>query len=106
MKEETAMEAPHHVKLVVDVAVVDGSSVLMTRYRDPGAYDGQRGLFLPNDLLLDREDPEDAAARILRDQRGIDGSSPEFGFAESFTGRNRTCHLVLHYVVQCDGGPN
>ncbi len=100
------MEAPHNVKLVVDVALFHDDSVLMTRYREPEAYDGQEGLFLPNDLLLEREDPEDGARRILRDQLGLEDVSVRLVFAESFTGRDRTWHLALHFAVNCLASPS
>lgn len=99
------MRGPHNVKLVVDVALFQDAAVLMTRYQAPAAYDGQAGLFLPNDLLDDREDPADAARRVLRDQLGISDVPVELTFAESFTGRDRTWHLALHYVVKCDDAP-
>ncbi len=96
------MDAPHNVKLVADIAYVNDDAVLLTRYRDPAAYDNQQGFFLPNDLLLEREDPADAARRILRDQLGVETGAVELVFAESFTGRDRTWHLALHYVASAE----
>ncbi len=96
------MEGPHNVKLVADVALFRGNDVLLTRYRNPEAYDSQPGWFLPNDLLRDGEDPEDAARRVLRDQLGISEVPVRIAFAESFTGRDRSWHLALHYTASGD----
>ncbi len=100
------MDAIHQVKLVVDVALIHEGKVLLTRYRDPDAYDGQKGLFLPNDLLRDREDPEDAAARVIAAQLGVSNLPLDLAFAESFTGRDRSWHLALHYFVRCNEIPS
>jgi ADP-ribose pyrophosphatase YjhB (NUDIX family) len=99
------MQTPHNVKLVVDVALVHGGRVLLTRYANPERFDGQSGLFLPNDLLLDREDPDDAVRRVLRDQLGVDDGTIQLAFAESFTGMDRTWHLALHFRAAFDEEP-
>jgi ADP-ribose pyrophosphatase YjhB (NUDIX family) len=96
------VDAPHNVKLVVDVAILRDGSVLLARYRRAGDVDGQPGLFLPNDQLVDREDPGDAVARVLREQLGIGQGQPRIAFAESFNGQDRTWHLALHYVVDLE----
>lgn len=38
-------------KLIADVAVLAGERVLLVKYRDVSAYDGQGGWFLPDDAL-------------------------------------------------------
>ena len=82
------------VKLVSDVAVVAGELVLLVRYQDVSRYDGQRGWFLPDDYLANREHPDAAARRILREQAGLE-VDPALAEIESLT--NGAWHLIFHY---------
>jgi ADP-ribose pyrophosphatase YjhB (NUDIX family) len=85
-------------KLVADVALLAEEQVLFVRYRDTSRYDGQSGWFLPDDYLAHLEHPNDAAARILAEQAGIEGAAPDLGDIESFNGH--AWHLVFHYVTR------
>jgi ADP-ribose pyrophosphatase YjhB (NUDIX family) len=96
-------------RLVADVAVIVGGRVLLVRYRDTARYDGQRGWFLPDDLLAHAEHPTDAARRILVEQVGV-MADPFLARVESFG--NGAWHLVFHHVARLDDeaelspGPN
>jgi ADP-ribose pyrophosphatase YjhB (NUDIX family) len=91
----------HAHRLVADVAPLSGRRVLLVRYRDVSRYDGQRGWFLPDDLLNHGEHPDDAARRILAEQVGID-SAVRLAHIESFG--NGRWHLVFHYVADVASG--
>jgi ADP-ribose pyrophosphatase YjhB (NUDIX family) len=91
------MECSVH-KLVADVAVFAGNQVLLVRYRDTSAYDGQRGWFLPDDYLEHLEHPDAAAARILSEQAGLaEPPDVRLSHIESFNGA--AWHLVFHYAA-------
>jgi 8-oxo-dGTP diphosphatase len=85
-------------KLVVDVALLAARQVLLVRYRDPAAYDQQRGWFLPDDYLKPLEHPDDAAARILTEQAGLRGPAARLHHIESFG--NGAWHLIFHYTAE------
>ena len=93
----------HSVRLVADVAMLAGHRVGLVRYRDVSRYDGQRGWFLPDDLLNESEHPDDAARRILRDQVGVDAPSIRLSHVESFG--NGRWHLIFHYEARMDAEP-
>ena len=81
-------------KLVADVAVLAGDSVLLVRYRDVSRYDGQSGWFLPDDFLDHLEHPEAGAARILSEQAGL-STTVRLDHIESFG--DGAWHLIFHY---------
>lgn len=83
------------IKLVADVALYAGNHVVFVKYRDTSKYDGQRGWFLPDDYLSHAEHPRDAAARIVRDQLGLDPPPLELVDIESFDGGS--WHLIFHF---------
>ena len=89
-------------KLISDVSVMAEGKVLMVRYADTEKYDNQQGWFLPDTLLSDLEHPEEAAHRVLADELGLAGSSPELSHIESFKGNDGTWHLAFHYTVKLD----
>jgi ADP-ribose pyrophosphatase YjhB (NUDIX family) len=91
------MECTLH-RLVADVAPLVGDRLVFVRYRDTSSYDGQRGWFLPDDLLEHAEHPDDAARRILREQLGWEGIEPRLSHIESFG--NGRWHLIFHYAVE------
>jgi hypothetical protein len=68
--------------------------VLLVKYRDVSAYDGQRGWFLPDAPLVRPEHPDDGAVRILRDQLGID-PKPRLDHIEKFG--NGAWHFIFHF---------
>jgi ADP-ribose pyrophosphatase YjhB (NUDIX family) len=80
-------------KLIADVAVLAGDRVLLVKYRDVSAYDGQRGWFLPDAPLVRPEHPEEGAGRIAREQLGLD-VQPRLDHIESFG--NGAWHLIFH----------
>jgi hypothetical protein len=86
-------------KLIADVAVLAGDRVLLVKYRDASAYDGQRGWFLPDAPLVRPEHPDEGAVPILRDQLGID-AKPRLDHIETFG--NGAWHLIFHYRADLD----
>ena len=92
------------IKLVADVALYRGDSILLVRYRDVKKYDGQTGWFLPDDYLRRLEHPEDAGLRILREQVSVDVPSLDIGFIESFESKH-AWHLVFHLTGRLGEGP-
>lgn len=97
------MECRVH-KLLADVVVVADDSVLLVRYR--GMPDHQRGWFLPDDQLQYLEHPDDAAARILKEQLGIQEGKPELALVESFKGNDGSWHLVFHFRLRLSRRPD
>jgi ADP-ribose pyrophosphatase YjhB (NUDIX family) len=93
-------------KLVCDIALFSGRDVLLVKYTDTNKYDHQSGWFLPDDLIQFNEHPEDAAKRILSEQLGMELSKkPELAFIESFTGNDKSWHLVFHFKADLDSKP-
>src|SRR2546422_11259633 len=82
-------------KLVADVAVLADRQVLLVRYQDTRNYDGQRGWFLPDDYLMFVEHPDEAAARILREQVGVAAPRITLDHIESFGGGPTARHLIF-----------
>src|SRR6058998_4295066 len=77
-------------KLVADIAVLADRQVLLVRYKDTRSYDGQQGWFLPDDYLMFVEHPDEAAARILREQVGMAAPRITLDHIESFGGGTRS----------------
>jgi len=94
----TAVDREAH-KLIADVAVLAGDRVLLVKYRDVSEYDGQRGWFLPDDALVRPEHPDEGAARIVRDQLGLE-VRPRLDHIETFG--NGAWHLIFHFRVDLD----
>jgi ADP-ribose pyrophosphatase YjhB (NUDIX family) len=94
------------VKLVVDCALFCGNEVLLVKYSDTNKYDHQSGWFIPDDLVTQGEHPEDEAVRILKEQLGFETGDLALGFIESFTGGDRSWHLVFHYKKILDSKPD
>lgn len=94
------------VKLVVDCVIYCGNEVSLVKYIDTNKYDHQSGWFIPDDLVTYGEHPEDEAIRILREQLGFDTDKVSLGFIESFTGGDRSWHLVFHYKIILDNKPD
>lgn len=84
------------LKLVADVAVRRGQSILLVKYKDTRKYDSQPGWFLPDDYLRRLEHPEDGALRILKEQVGVNVPRLDLRFIESFDG-NGAWHLIFHF---------
>ena len=86
------------VKLVADIALLFQNKVLLVKYTDTNKYDHKKGWFLPDDLINFNEHPEDAAKRIAIDQLGIPLEGQRLDYMESFTGGDKSWHLIFHYV--------
>ena len=91
------MDKENGYSLIADVALFKGRSVLLVKYKDPEAYDGQTGWFLPDASIKYLEHPDNAAKRLLRDQLGLDKASPKLDHIESFRGNDGSWHLSFHY---------
>src|SRR3989442_8364876 len=98
------MECTVH-KLVADIAVLADRQVLLVRYKDTRSYDGQQGWFLPDDYLMFVEHPDEAAARILREQVGMAAPRITLDHIESFGGGTTARHLIFHYKATLRGAP-
>src|SRR5260221_8002134 len=90
------------IKLIADITILLNDKVALVRYKDSNKYDHQQGWFLPDDEINHGEHPGYAAGRILSDQLNIKSSDPVLDHIESFTGRDRSWHLVFHYVFYLD----
>ncbi|MBL8006529.1 MAG: NUDIX hydrolase [Ignavibacteria bacterium] len=84
-------------KLIADVSLISGESILLVKYKDRNRYDHQSGWFLPDDIINEFEHPEIAASRILFEQIRLSNINPELDHIESFKGKDSTWHLVFHY---------
>lgn len=87
------------IKLICDVALFAEGKTLLVKYSETNKYDLQKGWFIPDDALHHGEHPEDAAVRILNEQLGITALTPKLGFIESFTGNDKSWHMVFHYYI-------
>jgi len=90
------------IKLIVDVTVLSGGSTALLKYAT--GPDEQAGWFIPNDQLVEPEDPYDAAQRLLRDQIGLEEAEIRLVDVESFTGRDKSWHLALHFAARVAPG--
>lgn len=100
------------VKLIADVALFSGgkasdgktprAKTLLVKYTDTNKYDLQKGWFIPDDAVSHGEHPDEAAVRILKEQLGVEGITPILAFIESFTGGDKSWHLVFHYFIKTD----
>ena len=90
----------HPIKPIATATVVAQQHVILVKYN--GMPDHQRGWFLPHDLLNLLEHPTGAAARALREQLGIELTSPALALkdVESFKGRDGTWHMSFHHVAR------
>jgi uncharacterized protein YndB with AHSA1/START domain/ADP-ribose pyrophosphatase YjhB (NUDIX family) len=90
------------IKPVADVAVFSGSKTLLVKYKEVNKYDHQKGWFIPDDLMIHAEHPDDAAVRILNEQLGVEDVTPKLAFIESFIGGDKSWHLIFHYYITVD----
>ncbi len=91
--------------LVTNVALFVEGKVLMVKYKDMEAYDGEAGWFLPNDGLAHFEHPETGAKRVLKEQLNMEAPKLALSFIESFKGMRGTWHLSFHYRADLDKMP-
>ena|ERR1051325_3121566 len=91
-----------NVKLIADITILSGNSILLVRYKDNNKYDLQSGWFLPDDSISEFEHPDKAVLRILKEQLGIENQNVKLDHIESFKGNDKSWHLVFHYKLQLD----
>lgn len=94
------------IKIIADVTIIHKGKVLLVKYSDTNKYDHQSGWFLPDDLVSHGEHPEDAAARILMEQLGLNEVVPAIDHIESFTGNDGSWHLIIHFKFIADELPS
>ncbi len=86
------------IKLVADVTIIANDKIVLVKYKNSDSYNGQQGWFIPDDLINTGEHPDDAAIRILKEQLGIETESVKIDHIESFTGMDKSWHVIFHYV--------
>ncbi len=87
-------------KLIADVALFNGNEVLLVKYTEDNNYDHQKGWFLPDELLMEFEHPDEAADRILLGQFNLSNINPSLDHIESFKGKDSSWHMVFHYKAE------
>lgn len=92
----------HNCKLITDITILSGGKTLLVKYKDGNKYDHQTGWFLPDDMLLNLEDPDNSAKRILSEQLGISNCEVKISFVESFQGNDKSWHIVFHYKTDLE----
>lgn len=90
------------IKLVADVTIIANDKTVFVKYKNSDNYNGQQGWFIPDDLINTGEHPDDAAIRILKEQLGIETESVKIDHIESFTGMDKSWHVIFHYVYTDD----
>lgn len=95
----------HNCKLITDIAMISGGKTLLVKYKDGNKYDHQRGWFIPDDQLINFEDPDESAKRILKEQLGITNCDVKISFVESFQGNDKSWHIIFHYKASFDTAP-
>ena len=95
------MDKEENIKQIADITLLCDGKVLLVKYKDSNKYDHQKGWFLADDLIKPDENPDDAACRIIKEQLGIrEVTSVVINHKESFTGNDKSQHIVYHYL--CD----
>lgn len=90
------------IKLVADVTILSGEKTVLVKYKNCDNYNGQQGWFIPDGLIQDGEHPDDAAIRILKEQLGIETEAVKIDHIESFTGMDKSWHVIFHYLYTWD----
>jgi len=83
------------VKPIVTISLIENGQVLYVNLKD--GPDSESGLFLPNDILKQGEDPYEGARRVAKEQAGADVKNPILLDVDSFEGNDGTWHLALHF---------
>ena len=91
--------------LVADVALFAEGGVLLVKYADVEAFDGQSGWFIPDASIHYLEHPEKAAIRLLKEQLSLDSIPLILDHIESFRGNDGSWHLAFHYKAVLGGTP-
>lgn len=87
--------------LVADVVVLSDSSVLLVQPANPPP--GRPEWRLPGEALRHGEHPETCAARVLKEQLGLQPGRLELAEIESIPGE--PWHLFFHYKCEADRPP-
>ncbi len=95
----------HSCKLITDITILSGGKTLLVKYKDGNKYDHQKGWFLPDDQLINYEDPDESAKRILKEQLGITNCYVKISFVESFQGNDKSWHIIFHYKAEFENDP-
>lgn len=95
----------HNCKLITDITLLSGGKTLLVKYINSNKYDHQKGWFLPDDEIMEFEDPDDSAKRILKEQLGLENINPVISFVESFQGNDKSWHIIFHYKTEIEGTP-
>ncbi len=90
------------IKLVADVTLLTNGKTVLVKYKKSENYNGAEGWFIPDDLISNGEHPDDAAIRILKEQLGIESEAVKIDHIESFTGMDKSWHVIFHYVYTGD----
>src|SRR5260370_39905479 len=85
----------HPIKPIVTVSLIEKGHVLYVNLKN--GPDSESGLFLPNDVLKQGEDPYEGARRVAKEQAGVDVRKPTLLDVDSFEGNDGTWHLALHF---------
>jgi ADP-ribose pyrophosphatase YjhB (NUDIX family) len=93
------MPETYPIKPIVTVSLVEKNNNVMFVHMQNGP-DGHSGLFLPNDILHQGEDPHEGARRVAKEQAGVDIKELKLLDVESFEGEDHTWHLALHYRAE------
>jgi ADP-ribose pyrophosphatase YjhB (NUDIX family) len=83
------------VKPIITISLIENGNVLYVNMKD--GPDAQSGLFLPNDMLKQGEDPYEGAKRVAKEQAGVDVKDLVLLDVDSFEGNDGTWHLALHF---------
>ena len=89
-----------NVKLIATLSLLASDKVAYVTFR--AAPDAEPGWFLPNDLLLGRENPYAAAERIAREQLGVEPKKVHLVDIDSFTGNDGTWHIAFHFRAEVE----
>ncbi|HMS33885.1 MAG TPA: NUDIX hydrolase [Ignavibacteria bacterium] len=95
----------HNCKLITDITILSGGKTLLVKYKDGNKYDHQKGWFLPDDQLINYEDPDESAKRILKEQLRITNCDVKISFVESFQGNDKSWHIIFHYKAEFENDP-
>ncbi len=98
-------DAEQRYTLVADVALIQDRKALLVKYKDPEAYDGQSGWFLPDSSIKYLKHPDKAAHRLLREQLGLQKIPLALDHIESFRGNEGSWHLAFHYKSLLEEAP-
>lgn len=77
------------------ISLIENGQVLYVNLKN--GPDSESGLFLPNDILKQGEDPYEGARRVAKGQAGVDIKNPALVDVDSFEGNDGSWHLCFHF---------